>query len=330
LIISKKTVDLQTLTLTHAWLGSLYAQKILSTLEEWKISTQDIDCIAVHGQTIYHAPVRLHQQNQFPNATLQIIEADHLAVKTGIITISDFRQKHIAVGGEGAPLVVYGDYLLCSNKNQNRILLNIGGIANFTYLPASLDANAVFATDTGPGNCLMDYCIQKITSDYNYDPEGIYASQGVVDQKILEELYRHPFLDQDIPKSTGLEMFNGVWLEKILQELNCPLNFANLNNILATLCYFTAKTIADIISKNTPRQSTIYISGGGKHNQTLIKFLTDLLSDYDFQDINDLGISVDAKEAILFALLANESLYGEGIAIGKIPKVCMGKISFPY
>src|SRR5207244_211242 len=114
----------------------------------------DIDLIASHGQTVYHAPQRLHRQMGYPNATLQIGDGDHIAVKTGILTLSDFRQKHVAAGGEGAPLALYGDVLLGSNPTQNRILLNMGGIANLTWLPAS--KQGIICTDVGPGNTLID------------------------------------------------------------------------------------------------------------------------------------------------------------------------------
>src|ERR1700710_171310 len=120
------------------------------------IKPEEIDFIASHGQTIYHAPKRLHRQDGYPNATLQIGDGDHIARKTGIITLSDFRQKHIAAGGEGAPLALYGDYILFTSKIENRILLNIGGISNFTFLPADGDSAKIISTDTGPGNTLID------------------------------------------------------------------------------------------------------------------------------------------------------------------------------
>src|SRR5215216_3340564 len=125
---------------------------ILDCLGKWGIAADDIDLVASHGQTVFHAPQKQHRIPGLPNATLQIGDGDHMAVATGIITLSDFRQKHIAAGGEGAPLAVYGDYLLFSKKNEDRVMLNIGGIGNFTFLPGTLKADKVFVTDTGPGN----------------------------------------------------------------------------------------------------------------------------------------------------------------------------------
>src|SRR5690606_35883751 len=131
-VFSKKEADLEKVTLMNAVIGRYFGELVLQCLERWQVNTQEVDLIASHGQTIFHAPRSLHGLEEYPNATLQIGDGDHLAVTTGIITLSDFRQKHIAAGGEGAPLAVYGDYLIFSDPAENRILLNIGGIANFT------------------------------------------------------------------------------------------------------------------------------------------------------------------------------------------------------
>ena len=174
-VFSKDTISLAQLCMLHPWIGLEHATCINQALTQWKIVSKDVDLIASHGQTVYHAPKSLHPDDAFGSATLQIGEADHLSVATGIITISDFRQKHIAAGGEGAPLAVYGDYLLCHHPTENRVLLNIGGIANFTYLPAACSINQVFSTDTGPGNTLMDAYIRKCFNDLAYDQNGDIA-----------------------------------------------------------------------------------------------------------------------------------------------------------
>ena len=161
-VFAKQTIDFQKLVLLNEWIGSLHADMILECLNRWDIFPEKVDLIASHGQTVFHAPKILHQQEKFPNATLQIGDGDHIAVKTGIITLSDFRQKHVAAGGEGAPLAVYGDYFLFSKKEENRIMLNMGGISNFTYLPASNNPEEVFVTDTGTGNTLIDAFIRNL------------------------------------------------------------------------------------------------------------------------------------------------------------------------
>ena len=154
-IFSKREVDLEKVCLVNTWIGDLHAQMIRDCLGKWSVLSAEVDLVASHGQTIYHAPQVIHQRPEFGDATLQIGDGDHIACGTGIITLSDFRQKHIAAGGEGAPLAVYGDYLIFSSREENRVMLNMGGIANFTYLPQSLDASAVFSTDVGPGNTIM-------------------------------------------------------------------------------------------------------------------------------------------------------------------------------
>ncbi|WP_460501901.1 anhydro-N-acetylmuramic acid kinase, partial [Hymenobacter agri] len=157
-VFARDTVSLEFLTLLNPWLGRLHARAVLACLEKWQVAPAEVDLIASHGQTIYHAPRHQHQRPNFDlHATLQIGDGDHLAVATGIITLSDFRQKHVAAGGEGAPLAAYGDFLLLSSPDEERLLLNLGGIANFTYLPrAGGDATTAFSTDTGPGNTLLD------------------------------------------------------------------------------------------------------------------------------------------------------------------------------
>jgi anhydro-N-acetylmuramic acid kinase len=169
-IFSRRLVDLEKVTLLNAYIGTFHGELILQALEKWGINAEDIDYVASHGQSIYHAPKRLHQQAEYPNATLQIGDGDHIAVKTGILTISDFRQKHIAAGGEGAPLALYGDVLLASKPGDDRILLNIGGIANLTYLPADGDLHKVVCTDIGPGNTLIDVaCREYFNKPYDKD-----------------------------------------------------------------------------------------------------------------------------------------------------------------
>ncbi|HEX9956580.1 MAG TPA: anhydro-N-acetylmuramic acid kinase, partial [Fibrella sp.] len=155
-VFAQKQVDFELLTLLNESIGRQHGQWVADCLRGWNVPAEAVDLVASHGQTVYHAPQKQHQRPGYPNATLQIGDGDHIAAETGIITLSDFRQRHIAHGGEGAPLAVYGDYFVFSQQGENRILLNMGGIANFTYLPGSLDASVVFTTDTGPGNTILD------------------------------------------------------------------------------------------------------------------------------------------------------------------------------
>jgi anhydro-N-acetylmuramic acid kinase len=334
-VFAKATIDFQKLVLLNEWIGVLHANMILECLKRWDIPTNTIDLIASHGQTVFHAPKILHQQQKFPNATLQIGDGDHIAVKTGIITISDFRQKHLAAGGEGAPLAVYGDYFLFGKKDENRIMLNMGGIANFTFLPSSMNPEEVFVTDTGTGNTLIDAFTRLSFPDKSYDKDAEIAKKGTVNQSLLQALKSDAFFQTPFPKTTGPELFNIEYVQNAQKESNT--SSISTSNLLATLTRFSAETIAEAIRTTIdnsiyPAESfTIYMSGGGAHNPLLVQGLKELLP-CQFSSTDDLGISGDAKEAILFAILANETVSGGdsdfGIRKG-IPSVSMGKISFP-
>ncbi len=334
-IFSKETVSLEKLCLIHPWLGKLHAKMILETLKSWGISPTEIDLIASHGQTIYHAPKSLHPNDSFGSATLQIGEADHIAVDTGIITVSDFRQKHIAAGGEGAPLSVYGDYMLFASKTENRILLNIGGISNFTYLPAGSNLNTILSSDTGPGNTIMD-AYMRAHFNQAYDKDAAIAKKGVVHQELLNALKANAFFSLPFPKTVGPELFNLEYLKQAQIQSNTT-NLAK-EVIVATLNLFTAETIAEAIMQvignlqDVSSMNVLYISGGGMHNPILLAHLSNLLAGIKVLSLDELGFNPDAKEAILFALLANEAVAGEAMQIGgnatKKP-ITMGKISFP-
>lgn len=330
-VFSKREVDLEKLCLFNPWLARQHAQMILDCLAEWKIAASTIDLIASHGQTIYHAPTRLHQQSAFGNATLQIGDGDHLAVATGIITISDFRQKNIAAGGEGAPLAVYGDRILFSKAGEDRLLLNIGGIANFTFLPADLTKENIICTDTGPGNTIMDAYMRRTFPGKYFDEDGSVAKKGKVNHALLTALLEHPFFGQDFPKTTGPEMFNLEFLDAAINRTG--LSDLSPEDIMATLVRFTAESIAMAITKCIEKKQGFdaFASGGGKHNPVLMRDLKALLPEINFKDTAELGIEPDAKEAVLFALLANECVAGNVFAGTKdIPAVAMGKISLPH
>jgi anhydro-N-acetylmuramic acid kinase len=331
-IFAKRQVDLEYICILNAFIGSYHAELILSCLQKWGIKPSDVDVIASHGQTIYHAPVSLHQQHNMPNATLQIGDGDHIAVRTGIITLSDFRQKHIAAGGEGAPLAVYGDYLLFSERGQDRIMLNIGGIANFTFLPGDLDTSRIFSTDVGPGNTLMDAYIQANFPDKYYDANSEIALKGTYNQPLLAALLNHSFFAQEFPKTTGPELFNLSYLEKAQDVSNT--RGLPVQDVLATLNRFSAVGICDAIARTVQINSyKIFVSGGGMFNPLLLSNLKEILAQDTISNTSELGILPDAKEAVLFATLANETLVGNSIDFGqfqtRLPSIQMGKISFP-
>jgi anhydro-N-acetylmuramic acid kinase len=328
-VFAKQTIDFVSFSNLHPWIGILHGDMVLQCLKEWKVSRSSIDLIASHGQTVMHAPAFLHPNDPI-NSTIQAGDGDHIARKTGIITISDFRQKHIAAGGEGAPLAVYGDYLLLSHARENRILLNIGGIGNFTFLPAGFKSSEVFVTDTGPGNTLLDQVVTSLGSGQHYDKDSARAKKGKVHHGLLKSLKAHPFFSLPFPKTIGPELFNLKYVEKAKKVAKAgPISS---NDLLATLTRFSAETIADAILGVTKQAKfAIYLSGGGAHNPLLVKWLSELLAT-ELRSTDELGVPGDAKEAILFAILANETVAGNALDFGrraKIPSVCMGKISFP-
>ena len=330
-IFSKASVSLEKLTLLNPWIAIQNANMIKQALNAWGIKAEDIDLMASHGQTIYHAPKSLHPNDAFGPATLQIGDGDHLAMHTGIITISDFRQKHIAAGGEGAPLAVYGDYLLCTDAKENRLLLNIGGIANYTYLPANGKLDQVFSTDTGPGNTMMDaFMRQYFNADY--DKDGMVAKKGTINEALLKAMKADSFFNVPLPKTIGPELFNLGFIENA--QLASGTTHLAMEDIMATLNRLTAETIVDAIKIHVSSSDhyTLYTSGGGMHNQLVVDHIQSLLPHITIKSSETIGIHPDAKEAILFAVLANECVAGEPMYAGgnatKIP-VTMGKISLP-
>lgn len=323
-IFAKKNVNLEELTLLNALLADIHATIVLSQLKKWRIAATEVDCIASHGQTIYHAPQRLHGRTNYPNATLQIGDGDHLAVKTGIITLSDFRQKHVAAGGEGAPLALYGDVILFSSPVENRVLLNIGGISNFTYLPKNQRISEIICTDAGPGNTIIDGLMKKYYQ-LPFDKDGEIARSGIVQQELLERMLAHSFFKEAFPKTTGPELFNLDFLQHNLEGSEL-----RPQDLLATSTEFSARAVALAIHQLIGNDGvSIYVSGGGCHNRFLMERLGHLLPFCKIENANALGLDPDAKEAALFAVLANETICGSVVETGAGPATTMGKISLP-
>jgi anhydro-N-acetylmuramic acid kinase len=330
-IFAQRHIDFQDLCLLNPFIGIRHGQIILECLKHWEIDPKQVDLIASHGQTVFHAPRKQHQLHEFPNATLQIGDGDHIAVTTGITTISDFRQKHIAAGGEGAPLAVYGDFFLFSKKGENRILLNMGGIANFTLLPGNLNPDGIFTTDTGPGNTLIDSYMRRLFNK-PYDEHGEVAAKGTVNAILLKALKENSFFQAPFPKTTGPEVFSAEFVDDTVRKVN--LESLSSHDVIATLTWFSADTIVDAIHRATEpgEQYVIYASGGGAHNPVLMQAIRDQLAGFRLLPLEELGVSGDAKEAVLFAVLANETVAGTRTTFGArdgVPGVAMGKVSFP-
>jgi anhydro-N-acetylmuramic acid kinase len=325
MVFAKENIHFPTLSTLNAQVARTHSKIILETLKVWGIAPSEINAIASHGQTVMHRPDRT---GELPHSTLQIGDGDHLAHLTGIITLSDFRQKHVAAGGEGAPLAMFGDYFLFTKAGEERILLNIGGIGNFTYLPANQDPKGILVTDTGPGNTLIDAWVRAHFPGKSYDEDAQIALSGKVNAALLAALIYLPFFQESFPKSTGPEYFNLDLISELI-----PVGLSS-EDVLATLTRFTAESIALAIQHYTGLQEgNIYASGGGARNPLLMKHLEDLLPSFSLQDSAILGVESAAKEAVLFALLANETLMDPSPShdrrLGDSPWMTMGKISLP-
>jgi len=308
----EERVRVEDLAIANAWIARLHASLVMETLVEWGVEPGEVDILASHGQTIRHAPRRIHGRPDLPDATLQIGDGDHLAALTGILTVSDFRQKHVALGGEGAPLAGYGDDLLYRSATEARILLNIGGIGNITWLPVER-TDAILTFDTGPGNTLIDAFTRR-SFGRKWDEQGAIAATGTIDEPWLDALMRDPYFAAQPPKTTGPEYFH---LDKALATV--PAGLADAD-ILATLTAFTAASIAHAIRAFTAAgdDAVLYASGGGVHNATLMRELATRLAPIRVERFETLGLDPDAKEALLFAALANELIAGDVLNLGKV------------
>ena len=319
------------------YIGHLFAEAVKHILQKSGMHARDIDLIGSHGQTIHHLPKDTSpdcNDSRYPS-TLQVGEPAVIAHETGIPTIADFRVADMAAGGQGAPLVSYPDYLLFHDSEKTVGLLNIGGIANLTVLPANGTFDTVCAADTGPGNMCIDAVITEITEGAeHYDKDGTRAAQGTAHQPLINEWLKHPFFQLSPPKTTGREMFGHTYAMACLAA--CREHKISDNDCIATLTELTVQTIADYIQRFITGRNpidTLYVSGGGVHNQTIMRRLSELLVNTAVESVDNSGISADAKEAIAFAILANETLHGNAgnlpSATGASVRKILGKFVCP-
>ena len=336
-VVFREQVSLAALTRLNGWLAELHARAVLDALQRWGRRAGEVDCLASHGQTVYHAPAdgTGDPGHNDAHATLQIGDGDRLAVRTGILTLSDFRQKEIALGGQGAPLAPYAEALLYAEPGRSRVLVNIGGIANFTWLPPDADAAHWVSADSGPGNTLIDLAVRRWFPDRpdGFDRDGHLAEAGVVHRTLLRALMSHPYFATPAPKSTGPETFGAGYLDEALTALGGVEPAGQ--NIIATLTRLTAETLAQAIRREVPELSSteVILTGGGAHNPVLTQWIRELLRGAVFLEGKILGVPPDAKEAVLFAVLANETLAGHGFPRRTVATDPLGygfgKLSFP-
>jgi anhydro-N-acetylmuramic acid kinase len=289
-------IGLESLGQLDAALGEAFADAALTIIHAAGLKPAEICAIGSHGQTLFHAP------SANPSFTIQAGDASRIAARTGVTTVADFRRRDIAEGGQGAPLVPAFHQALFSNPAVSRAILNIGGIANLTLLPA--DICQVSGFDTGPGNVLLDAWVTK-HREQPFDRNGEWASGGTCCPPLLERLLRQPYFQQPPPKSTGRELFNLAWLEQALVS-----GFENLpaRDIQATLAELTAVTVAAALERFASPVDELFVCGGGAHNRFLMQRLATLLPTCGIATTEALGLHPDWVEATAFAWLAKQAL----------------------
>ena len=309
--------ELEVTALTANKLAVLYAEAVNALLQEQHIPAREVIAIGCHGQTIRHRPEL--------GFTLQIGNAALLAELTNITVVSDFRSRDIAAGGQGAPLVPAFHQAVFGDPDSNRVLINIGGIANITYLSATPDDSnsgpvEVLGFDSGPGNMLLDAWIkQHLGKDYDFD--GAWAATGAVIEPLLTQMLAEPFFALLPPKSTGRDLFNDAWLAQFVTNKHY-----RPQDVAHTLVALTARTIYDALARYCGELDAIYVCGGGAHNALLTEHLKEILSQKS-QPITlattaELGVDVDWVEAAAFAWLAKQTLAHQP---GNLPAVTGAK-----
>lgn len=285
----------------HADLGEWFAAAALQACGAAGLDPSDIDAIGSHGQTIWHEPPAAGLRG----ATLQLGCPATIAERAGIPVVSDFRTRDVAAGGEGAPLVPWVDRFLFSHPKKRRVLLNIGGIGNLTWVPARGDPAPLLAFDTGPGNVLINSAVEIATNGAEtYDKDGQRARRGKIDTQLLAELLAHPFFARVPPKSTGRELFGKPFVEDLVKRYPGLRN--EWDSLIATMTALTARTIADAIRAWVEGHGVddLIVTGGGAHNPTLVEMIRRELNPIPVSSGGVLGVDPDAKEAVAFAALA--------------------------
>lgn len=326
--------------------GQCFADAAADQMKKAGINASDVEVIGSHGQTVWHQPEADPDNQLIVPSTLQIGEASVIAAAVGRPVMADFRVADMAVGGQGAPLAAYLDWAVFSDPNKNRCIQNIGGIGNVTWLPAGGSIKDVIAFDTGPGNMLIDGLINRLTNGKKaHDADGATGAQGSIDEVILADLMRDPYLQMAPPKTTGREYYGSVMVDELMERAGLAPNALTVGDaeprqkaadVIATATAFTAQSIADAYQRWLPAGAMpdeVYINGGGARNSLLMRMLGECLDPIPVQATESLGIDADGKEAMAFALMAHDSLTGlptnipgatgasRGVPLGKLTRL---------
>jgi anhydro-N-acetylmuramic acid kinase len=329
----KETSNVEDICRLNFLLPKIYADAIKTLCKDIDFQMENIDLIGSHGQTIQHLPDKEEIFDYDVSSTLQIGDPSVISKLTGIITVGDFRNADVALGGQGAPLVPYFDYILFHSNEVNRALLNIGGISNFTILNKYGTQEDVLAFDTGPGNMMIDFLASELYGE-NYDKDGEFARRGKLNEDLFNALVtKDNFIEKEPPKSTGREYYGEVFLRELLEEFK----YIPKEDFLNTVTKFTAYGIYRNYEKFVKHETEIdelIVSGGGSKNQYLYEQLYEYFGEsVEIKVIDEIGVSSDAKEAICFAVLANETVSRNPSNIprttGASKPTTLGKICLP-
>jgi anhydro-N-acetylmuramic acid kinase len=315
-------------------LGELFGDAALKACARFRVARSRVDLIGSHGQTVFHQGRPAFFFGRKVASTLQIGEPAVIAARTGITTVGDFRPNDIALGGQGAPLVPYADYLFYRHAKLGRVSLNLGGIANVTVIPAAAKPSQIFAFDTGPANMVIDALVSHFTHGrQRYDKDGEMAMMGRGIPALLDELMRDPYFHQKPPKSTGREYFGDAYLKKVL--ILGERHRAKPADLIRAATILTALSIIDALSSFVLPKNKIHqliVSGGGARNPVILAQLEAALPEIEILTSSKLGIPEDAKEAFAFALLAYESFHQRAAnlpsATGARGPAILGKICY--
>jgi anhydro-N-acetylmuramic acid kinase len=316
-------------------MGEVFADAVLAACKKFRVTTSKIDLIGSHGQTIFHQGKAVPFLGSVTASTLQIGEGAVIAAQTGITTVTDFRTADMAVGGQGAPLVPFVDWLLYADEKLGRVSLNLGGIGNVTVLPAGAATSRVFAFDTGPGNMVIDGLVMHFTRGRKrFDEDGRIARQGGSNVGLLAAMMKDKYLKLGPPKSTGREYYGQAYMDKLLKLARE--SGASPDDTVRAATIFTALSVVDALTRFVAPRTKIdqvIVSGGGAHNPVIMAQLGAALHPVVVLPSSALGVDVDAKEAYAFALLAYESWHRRRgslpSATGARRGAILGKISYP-
>jgi anhydro-N-acetylmuramic acid kinase len=325
-----ETSDVRLLSQLHVRLAHRLADAVEAAMGEAGLAAGALDLVGSHGQTVHHVPDAEPCAGAPTRSTLQLGDAAVLAVRLGAPVVADFRAADVALGGQGAPLVPYLDDALFASDDETRGLLNLGGIANLTVLPAGAGPGAAYAFDTGPANVLIDALAQRLFGR-RYDPDGTLSAAGTPHEALLARLLAEPYFQKPPPKSTGRELFDEGYVARLVAE-----GPADPHDLLATATALTARSVYDAyrrFAEPRHRLDRLVASGGGVHNAELMRQLAVLFDPVPVETTAAYGLDPDAKEAVLFAVLAHEWANGVPTSFpavtGAARPALLGKLALP-